>query len=106
MYEENWSKSEKAVARRAFKQAYQRECSALSGEVRRRAISIKEPSDLWALEDLLSRERRATDEKYVFRYSRLIFVFAQLIREGWLSKEELAGLAEEKIAKIRTLSKL
>jgi photoprotection regulator FRP-like protein len=55
---ETWSKGEKAIARRAFEQTYERECTALAGEVRRRAISIKEPSDMWALHDLLTRDER------------------------------------------------
>ena len=100
---ETWSKGEKAIARRAFEQAYERECTALAGEVRRRAIRIKEPSDMWALHDLLTRERKTTDEKFDYRYSVLIFVFARLIREGLLDEAELAGLAEEKLAKINLI---
>lgn len=106
MHDETWSKSEKVIARRAFEHAYERECSALAGEVRRRAISIKEPKDIWALHSLLSRERKATDEKYDFRYSVLLFVFARLIQEGWLSEEELAGLAEEKLSRIKLILNL
>jgi hypothetical protein len=63
MHNETWSKGEKTIARRAFEQAYERECSALIAEVRRRAIGIKTPSDMWALHDLLTQKRRATDEK-------------------------------------------
>lgn len=106
MHNESWSKGEKAIARRAFNQAYARECAALAGEVRRRAITIAEPSDMWALHDLLTRERRATDEKYDYRYSVLIFVFARLIREGWLSEEELEGLGDDKLARIRLVLEL
>lgn len=103
MHNETWSKSEKAIARRAFDQAYARECAALAGEVRRRAISIAEPSDMWALHDLLTRERKATDEKYDYRYSVLIFVFTRLIRDGWLTEAEVEGLSEDKLARIRFL---
>lgn len=101
MHSDTWSKGEKAVARRAFEQAYAREISALAEEVRRRAKNIAEPSDIWTLHDFLSRERRATDDKYDYRYSVLIFVFARLIREGWLSEAELEGLGEDKLARIR-----
>jgi hypothetical protein len=103
MQDETWSKGEKAIARRAFEQAYDRECSAIVEEVRRRANNIAEPSDMWALHDLLTRKRRATDEKYDYRYSVLIFVFARLIRDGWLSEAELTGLADEKLARIRLI---
>ncbi|MEK6323320.1 MAG: hypothetical protein AABN33_16895 [Acidobacteriota bacterium] len=103
MQNETWSKGEQAIARRAFDQASARECSALADEVRRRAKSIAEPSDIWKLHDFLTRERRAIDEKYDYRYSVLIFVFTRLIRDGWLTEAEIAGLSEDRLAKIRFL---
>ena len=63
-------------------------------EVRRRAQTINEPRDIWALHDFLSDAREETDEKYDYRYSVLVFLFPRLIREGWLSEAELEGLAE------------
>ena len=103
---ETWSRGEKAIARRAFDQALAREYAALAEKVRRRAKGIAEPSDIWKLHDFLTRERRAIDEKYDYRYSVLIFVFARLIREGWLSEDEVAGLAEDKLARIRAVLEL
>ena len=100
---ENWSKAEKAVARRAFDAALNREFSALADEVRRRANSIADPGDIWELHDFLSRRRKEINEKYDYRYSVLVFIFARLINEGWLTEAELAGLDEEKLAAIRFL---
>ena len=100
---ENWSKGEKAVARRAFDDALSREFSALANEVRRRANSIAGPGDIWELHNFLSRQRKAIDEKYDYRFSVLVFIFARLINEGWLTEVELAGLDEEKLAAIRFL---
>jgi Photoprotection regulator fluorescence recovery protein len=96
-----WSKGEKAVARRAYDQAYDRELAALADEVRRKAQRITEPRHVWALHDFLTRKRKEIDQKYNYRYSQLIFVFSRLIRDGWLTVDELAGLAEEKLARIR-----
>jgi len=98
---ETWSKVEKGVARRAYDLAYDRELAALADEVRRRAQKIAEPRHIWALHDYLTRKRKEIDEKYDYRYSQLVYVFARLIRDGWLSVDELAGLAEEKLARIR-----
>jgi Photoprotection regulator fluorescence recovery protein len=103
MHDENWSKSEKAVARQAFDAAFSREFAALTDEVRKRANSIAEPDDIWELHSFLSRQRKMIDEKYDYRYSQLVFVFAQLIREDWLTEAELAGLDEDKLARIRSL---
>ncbi|HXU38504.1 MAG TPA: hypothetical protein VN937_19260 [Blastocatellia bacterium] len=103
MQDETWTKSEKAVARRAFDAALDREYTALTDEVRRRANSIAEPHHIWALHDFLTRTRKDLDQKYDYRYSQLDFVFARLILDGWLSEAELTGLAEEKLARIRSL---
>lgn len=103
MPSEQWSKSEKVIARRAFEEAYARECSALSHEVRRLADAIAAPSDIWKLHDFLTGRRKAIDEKYDFRYSVLLFVFARLIGEGWLDETELTGLSGDKLDKIHFL---
>jgi hypothetical protein len=39
---------------------------------------------------------------YDYRYSVLLVVFGYLVREGRLRMEELNGLAEDKLASIRT----
>ena len=101
MQDEHWSRGEKAIARRAYDQAHSRELSALADEVRRRADRITEPHHIWELHDFLSRKRKEIDQKYDYRYSQLVFVFARLIRDGWMSEDDLTGLADEKLAKIR-----
>lgn len=101
MQNETWSKGEKTIARRAYEQAYDRELTALADEVRRSAQQITEPQHVWALHDFLTRKRKEIDQKYDYRYSQLVFVFARLIRDGWLSEDELAGLGEDKLARIR-----
>jgi hypothetical protein len=102
----NWSKSEKAVARNAFNEAYQRECRTIAAKLKEMAASIKEPADIWRIHDYLSEERKRTDFKYDYRYSVLISVFANLFNEGWLQESDLAGLQEDKIERIKMLAKL
>jgi|SRR5712692_8128623 len=103
MHDETWSKSEKAIARRAYDQAHAREHAALADEIRRRANAIAEPHHIWALHDFLTRRRKEIDQKYDYRYSQLVFVFARLISDGWLSEAELTGLADKKLARIRSI---
>ena len=102
---ESWSTSEKQVARRAFDAARGREYKQLLSQTRQMADAMQEPSDLWRLHDFLTETRREIDEKYDYRYSVLIVVFARLIHEGWLSLEELEGLSEEKLAKVEQILK-
>jgi hypothetical protein len=62
---------------------------------------IPPPSVIWDLHDYLSRERKAVDNTFDYRYSVLLDVFGTFLREGWLKEEDLAGLSEEKIEKIK-----
>ena len=104
MASEEWSKSEKTIARRAFDLAFERECAALVDEVRHMANRMTSPDDVWELHDFLRAKRKEIDEKYDYRYSVLIFVFARLLGEGWLEESELAGLSDDKLAKIQLIS--
>ena len=96
-----WSSTEKAVARKAFDRALQRELEEVMIEAKKRAEKIQEPSDLWDLEHFLTQRRTQIDRQFDYRYSVLIFVFADLIRRGRLSGQELQGLSEDKLASIR-----
>jgi len=65
---------------------------------------IASPEDIWHLHDFLSEKRTEIDEKYDYRYSVLIFVFARLVKEGWLEESDLNGLHEDKVSKIIALA--
>jgi hypothetical protein len=106
MHDLSWSKREKQHARATFEQALAREAAALIDAVRAKAQGISELSDLWELEDFLRDQRRALEERYDYRYSVLPYVFANLILAGWLSLDELAGLADDKRAHIAALVEL
>lgn len=104
MMEQNWSKKEKAIARRAFEDAYKKECNDLIQQIQKRASEAKEPSDIWRFHDFITKKRKEIDGKYDHRYSVLILVFARLMQEGWLTVDEIEGLSEDKISKIRHLA--
>jgi hypothetical protein len=101
-----WSIMEEKIAQEAFKIAYEREVEALIAEVRSRTGSIAEIKDLWNLHDFLSARRHDIDGKYDYQESALIFVFARLLKEGWLKTDELKGLSADKRSKIAVLSRM
>ena len=96
-----WSAAEKEVARRAFHTAMEREFASIVGKVKQKANSLKEWDDLWNLERYLTRKKKELGEKYDYRYSVLLNVFARLLCDGFLREEELAGLGEDKMNHIR-----
>ena len=106
MPEDRWSAHEKKIARRVFEQALAVELAQTIAEFKARAAAIAEPDDVWPLEEFLQRRRREIDVKYDYRYSRLRFVFGQLLREGRISEEALAGMSEDKLAAIRRVAEL
>ncbi len=106
MREIKWSPTEKSIARKAFTRALGREFEAVIRETKQMASKIEQPSDLWELEDYLTESRKGIDRKYDYRYSVLLLVFGNLVREGRLSEEELQGLAEAKLEYIRSYARL
>jgi hypothetical protein len=52
------------------------------------------------------KQRDPTDEECDYRYSVLPFVFARLLKEGWLAEADLEGLRDDKIESIRRLAEL
>jgi hypothetical protein len=55
-----WSRSEKAIARQAFDAALKRELHELMQEAKEIAGQIKQPSDLWDLQEYLTQRRKRT----------------------------------------------
>ena len=98
-----WTTVEEKTARKAFDTAYKREISALIESVRHQASSLSEIDDMWRLHDFLSVKRHEVDGRYDYHLPMLVFVFAGLVKDGWLSLDELEGLNANKIAKIAAL---
>ena len=96
-----WTGSEKQIARKAFNNAYHSECRKIIDTAKKMLAQSSAPQDLWKVHDYLTQERRKTDEKYRYRYSVLILVFAKLIHEGRLTENDLDGLHADKLEAIR-----
>ena len=104
--EVTWSATEKKIARKAFNQAYRRQCETILAQLKKMIARAAEPADIWKVHDYLSIQRKRTDQKYDYRYSVLLQVFARLLREGWLTEADLDGLQDDKIDRIRLWSQL
>lgn len=101
-----WTESEKKIAKTAFNQAYEREIKALMNQVRGRTSTLVELEDLWQLHDFLSAKRHEIEGKYDYQYAALLFVFARLVKEGWLDLKELERLDKDKLSKVAALARM
>jgi hypothetical protein len=100
-----WSRSEKALARKAFDAALGRELHEVIQEAKKMASQIQQSSDLWDLEYYLTERRREINRKYDYRYSQLTHVFGRLLYENRLREDELRGLREDKLKPICSFAK-
>ncbi len=100
-----WSRSEKAIARKAFDAALGRELHEVIQEAKKMASQIQQSSDLWDLEHYLTQRRKEIDRKYDYRGSRLTEVLGRLLYENRLGEEDLRGLREDKLKSIRSFAK-
>ncbi|MEA3433537.1 MAG: hypothetical protein U9R13_03055 [Campylobacterota bacterium] len=99
--EEKWTKSQKVHARKLFDLALEREYDTLIAEINKSEIKTRD--DVWELYEMLGKKRKELNGKYDYRYSQLIFVFAQLVRGGYLTLEELEPIGEEKLNQIEKM---
>ncbi len=100
-----WSDAEKKIARRVFDQALHRELDEVIHQVKQMARDVKEPDDLWKMEEYLTSCRKAIDSDYDYRYSQLPLVFGVLVSKGRIRAQDLQGLDEDKLAFVRLMTK-
>ena len=101
MFDLKWSPGEKKIAHATFEAALSRERAAIRRNI---ATLLRDPNDgteIWVIRDFLNEKARELDQKYDFRYSVLIGVFARLLAEGWVTMEDLGGLEMTKQELIR-----
>lgn len=103
---QQWSQTDQKIAQEALQKAYARETQALIAEINQKASRITQITDIWALNDYLSSQRYNIDGKYDSRESASVFVLAQLVKERWLTLDELTGLTPSTKAKVASLAKM
>jgi hypothetical protein len=90
------------IARKAFDHALNQELQEVIQQAKQMAAEVKEPYELWELEQYLTQRRKEIDRKYDYRYSQLTLVFGKLLHEGRLGEQELRGLSGDKLEAIRS----
>ncbi len=104
--ETTWSNTEKKIARKAYDRAFDRQCTTITEKAKQMLATASPPRGIWEVHDYLSRERKRVDQTYDYRYSILISVLANLLRQGWLTRTDLAGLQPDKIQLIEGLGEV
>lgn len=104
--ESQWPTQERFVAQAALRVAQERKLGGpLVKTVRDTASQINSIDEVWHLHDFLSARRIDLDGKYDGQEDEILFVLAQVKREGWLLTGDLSGLESAKISKITALTR-
>ena len=106
MGEFQWSAAEKQIARGAFNAALATRSPGSWRHSRRRPLRPRRLPTCGRSKTICVSVAERSTTFSITRYSRLLFVFARLIRDGHLDEAQLAGLAEDKLAAIRRLRPL
>lgn len=101
-----WTLEEQSLAREVFDRAMARHVQSLIEELQRRCQQLRRPEDIWELHDFLSIRRHEIEGRFDLRLSGLLFVFADLVKEGLVSLEELQDFSADKRAKISAMARM
>ncbi len=101
-----WTLEEQGVAQAVFERALTRDMETLIGDLRSRTETLGKPEDVWKLHDFLSIRRHEIEGRFDFRLPGLLFVFADFVKDGLVSFEELEGLSADKLAKISAMARM
>ncbi|HBH72700.1 MAG TPA: hypothetical protein DDY43_04510 [Synechococcales bacterium UBA10510] len=100
-----WTEQEQAVGLTALNRAQARTIERLIADLHRQVIELTSADQIWQLHDFLSIQRHGIEGRFEFRQESILFVFASLVKEGFLNLDELQGLDSEKLAKIMAMSR-
>ena len=100
-----WTEQEQAVGITALNLAQTRTIERLIADLHRQVIELTSADQIWQLHDFLSIQRHGIEGRFEFRQESILFVFASLVKEGFLNLDELQGLDAEKLAKIMAMSR-
>ena len=93
-----WSPSDKTVAQKAYVKAK----SAAEAEAIRvhREKKIERIEDLWGLELQIREWRRERQHVFTLNYDSAEESISEWIRKGWISKDDISGFSEQRLARI------
>ena len=100
----DWTSEEEFVARQAFELGKQRSVESLIQTLRDQSQKLDTPESIWSLHDFLSTERYQYEGRMEFDFSNILFSLADMIKQKLLQYDDLNGLNQVKLSKIKAMS--
>lgn len=100
----DWSQEEIVVARHAFERGNDKFIEVLIVSLQEQVKSLNSADSIWELHDFLSTERFDHEGRSEFDENKILFVLADMVKRNLISTEDLQGLNDKKISKIKAMS--
>ena len=100
----DWTSEEELVARQAFELGQQRSVESLIQTLRDQSQKLDTPESIWSLHDFLSTERYKYEGRMEFDFSNILFSLADMIKQKLIQYDDLNGLNQLKLSKIKAMS--
>ena len=100
----DWTQDELAIARAAFEAGKQRSIEVLIQTLQENVGSLNTPESIWQLHDYLSTERYQYEGRADFDTNNILFTLADMIKQQLISADNLNGLDQKKLSKVKAMS--
>jgi len=100
----DWTLEEQTVARHAFELGKHRSITALITTLQEQSSKLDSPESVWRLHDYLSTERYQYEGRAEFDEGNVLFVLADMIKQQLIALDNLEGLDQMKLSKIKAMS--
>ena len=100
----DWTQDELAIARAAFEAGKQRSIEVLIQTLQENVVGLNTPESIWQLHDYLSTERYQYEGRADFDTSNILFTLADMIKQQLISADNLNGLDQKKLSKVKAMS--
>ena len=100
----DWTSEEEAVARQAFELGKQRSITTLIENLRDLSTRLDTPESIWQFHDYLSTERYQYEGRMEFDFNNILFTLADMIKQKLIQYDDLNGLNQVKVSKIKAMS--
>ena len=100
----DWTLEEQTVARHAFELGKHRSITALINTLQDQSSQLDSAESVWKLHDYLSTERYQYEGRSEFEEVNVLFVLADMIKQKLIAMDDLQGLDQKKVSKIKAMS--
>ncbi|WP_392351078.1 hypothetical protein [Parasynechococcus sp.] len=100
----DWTTEEQAVARHAFETGKERSIAVLIASLQEQSKILDTPDSIWQFHDFLSTERYQYEGRSDFDVNNILFTLADMIKQKLISYDDLSGLDQKKMSKIKAMS--